>query len=93
MKMASLPDAPVYEKFAYHVALLKQFVVDVEAGIAANQRLPTRSSSMVQAPSSVHGSSLFASFRKDKKADPTLRRAISSDGLNLMNRDSTAPSL
>ena len=91
--MANLPDAPVYEKFAYHVALLKQFVVDVEAGIAANQRFPKRSISLVQAPSSVHGSSLFSSIRKDKKTEPTMRRAISSDGLSLMNRNASAPSL
>jgi hypothetical protein len=93
MKMDNLPDASVYEKFAYHVALLKQFAVDVEAGISASERLPKRSTSLTPSPSSVHGSSIFASFRKDKKTDPTLRRAISSDGLNRMNLDGSAPLL
>lgn len=91
--MDSLPDASVYEKFAYHVALLKQFAVDVEAGIAGSQRLPKRSSSYVPSPSSVHGSTIFASFRKDKKTNPPLRRAISSDGLNRMDVEGSAPLL
>ena len=91
--MDNLPDALVYDKFAYHVALLKQFVVDVDASLAANQRLPKRATSLVPSPSSVHGSSIFASFRKDKKTDPTLRRALSSEGLSRMTQDGTETSL
>ena len=37
------------------------------------------------APSSVHGSSVFANFRKDRKIAGSMRRATSSDGLSRMN--------
>jgi hypothetical protein len=78
-KMDSLANAPLYEKFAYHVALLHQFVTDIPKGLASFQNLPKRSNSVGQKPSSVHGSSIFSS--KDKKANGALRRANSSDGL------------
>ena len=80
-KMENLTDSPLYEKFAYHVALLHQFVMDVPKGLASFQNLPKRSNSVGPKPSSVHGSSVFAGLSKDKKADGALRRANSSDGL------------
>lgn len=91
--METLPSAALYDKFAYHVALLKLFATDIPAGLAADQSRLTRHGSIViggtvdeeEAPSSVHGSSVFASFRKERKANGTLRRATSSDGLSRMN--------
>ena len=89
--MESLPSAALYDKFAYRVALLKFFATDIPAGLAADQvRLKQFGSVVVggsgdEAASSVHGSSVFATFRKDKKADGSLRRATSSDGLSRMN--------
>ena len=89
--MARLPSAVVYENFAYHVELLKQFA---EVGWSAPAHGEQRRASAAEAPSSVHGSSVFTSFRKDKsrKAALAFRRANSSaaDGWN--NLDGTTKS-
>jgi hypothetical protein len=79
--MDSLEDSSVYDKFAYHVALLHQFATDVPKRLASFQNLPKRSNSFGPKPSSVHGSAVFSGLRKDKKGDGSLRRANSSDGL------------
>lgn len=81
-QMTKLPNAGAYERFAYHIALLQQFAFEPEraAQVASNSKKLRSSSSAI--PSSVHGSSVFASFRK-KKSAVALRRANSSENVGV----------
>lgn len=80
-QMAKLPNAAAYERFAYHIALLQQFAFEPEraAHVASNSKKLRGNSAT---PSSVHGSSVFASFRK-KRSAVALRRANSSENVGM----------
>ena len=92
-KLENLSDSSVYDKFAYHIALLKQFDGDVghAQGLQPSSNV-RRAASLVQAPMSVHGSSFFASTRKDKRS-AALPRAMSSGGLERLMKTESSKSL
>ena len=87
-----LPEASLYQKFAYHIALLKQFARDTggaeDQGNATTRRMRRGSTNDAddsgRKVSSVHGSNVYRDLKKQRKTQSVanLGRSSSKDKLN-----------